>query len=166
MQFDQFVEVRPVGKSISQWAKDENGNWWFYGRGISYRARIPAEEAQCQECGAMFIRRTPRPSEYAQGARGWYCSRQCANRAYKPLRHRKGADHPNWKERNYRRIMAAHIGRELRPEETVHHVNGDRDDNRIENLELWASRHPKGQRIEDLVTFARQILADYGKLVR
>lgn len=48
-------------------------------------------------------------------------------------------------------IMSQQIGRALLPEETVHHKNGVKDDNRPENLELWASNHPSGQRTEDLV---------------
>lgn len=63
-------------------------------------------------------------------------------------------------------VMAAMLGRPLRPEETVHHRNGVRHDNRPENLELWASRHPKGQRVEDLVAFAREILDTYGEGTR
>lgn len=51
----------------------------------------------------------------------------------------------------HRRVMEKKIGRKLRPEETVHHTNGIRDDNRPQNLELWASRHGKGQRVSDLL---------------
>lgn len=61
----------------------------------------------------------------------------------------------------HRLVMERSLGRDLLPTESVHHRNGDRLDNRLENLELWNSAHPRGQRPEDLVAFAREILALY-----
>lgn len=58
-------------------------------------------------------------------------------------------------------VMSEIIGRPLTKKETVHHINGVKIDNRPENLELWASTHHKGQRVSDLVTWAKELLVKY-----
>lgn len=59
-------------------------------------------------------------------------------------------------------VMSVVLDRPLLPDEVVHHRNGDRLDNRPANLELWSTAQPKGQRVEDKVAFAREILSRYG----
>jgi hypothetical protein len=61
----------------------------------------------------------------------------------------------------HRCVMGQLLGRPLTDEESVHHRNGDRQDNRPENLELWFSGHRSGQRVSDRVSDAVAVLEMY-----
>jgi hypothetical protein len=106
------------------------------------------ENRECPVCSTSFY---VTQSAIRKGE-GTYCSRKCSN----PFRGSKGEKNGNWKdgkhtrsdgyvmvrvstdkyELEHRVVMADHIGRELLPNEQVHHINRQRNDNRIENLEL------------------------------
>jgi hypothetical protein len=81
---------------------------------------------------------------------------------YRILYHR---DHPNATANGcileHIFVMSKKLGRPITKGETIHHKNGNRADNRPENLELWASRHPRGQRVTDHIAFAAQTLLQY-----
>lgn len=98
------------------------------------------------------------------GRKSPYC-RDCA----------KGYKHPNFSggylnrdgyrivfgKLEHRVVMEEFLGRKLEKDENVHHINGVKTDNRLQNLELWNTSQPSGQRIADKVRWAREILERY-----
>lgn len=73
-------------------------------------------------------------------------------------------EHPAARQNGYifehRLVMGEILGRDLLPHERVHHKRA-KDNNAPGNLELWVINHPAGQRVQDLVTWAKEILRLY-----
>lgn len=78
----------------------------------------------------------------------------------------KNKAHPRANKRGYVlehiAVIIAKLGRPLFPEESVHHKNGIKMDNRPDNLEI-PLHHPPGQRVEDMLVWAKSIIKRYSE---
>ena len=98
----------------------------------------------CLDCGAIIGYAAERCKKcFGRGALAhrWKGGRTVNTNGYVMV---SAPSHPNANRGGYvlehRLIMEKHMGRTLLPTEVVHHINGEREDNRIENLMLFSSR--------------------------
>lgn len=125
------------------------------------RKQFKPRRANSRFCSRTCLHDSMRGSKSA----AWKGGRQLDSAGYVRIHN---PDHPaapgNGYVKEHRVVMEKILGRYLLPNEEVHHKNGQKDDNRAKNLELWVRSQPRGQRAKDLVDWAREILAKYGEM--
>lgn len=118
------------------------------------------EKTQCRNLCQLHYHRWQREGNPGEA------TRRMAIRGERRFKDENGYIHLSQKNKHFgitehRHVMQEFLGRKLLKHETVHHKNGIRDDNRLENLELWSKSHPPGQRVEDKIKWAKEFLETY-----
>lgn len=165
--------------------------WYFRRDYKGIVRKNKAQEYICDNCGEPFLRlpQLVNFNKKRSERKETYCSRKCSNEitAEKHRTSRLGEKNANWKggktinpqgyvvinnaknhtinpkkqAKEHRIVMEKKLNRPLFKNEMIHHKNGNRQDNRIENLEIWIKGHPWGQRVEDVIPWCIKILKRY-----
>jgi|SRR5215469_4363431 len=137
--------------------------------------RIEVPTFTCPHCGRIAERRRNTFKDGRLGAFDYtqkFCSKECGYKGRKtPISRAKGyliqdgyraIKLPGGKRiLEHRLVMERVLGRSLTKEENIHHIDGNRANNNPDNLELWSTSQPCGQRVADKVAWAKQFLAKY-----
>lgn len=127
------------------------------------------DRIECKNCGKIFYQY---PSRTRQGIK--CCSRKCQGALM------RGENNPNFirgyqinqwgykqiyhdgkKVYEHRLVMENHLGRKLKHDEEVHHINGNKLDNRIENLVVLSMlEHKKHHRDKITGRWASRVIEE------